>query len=177
MRPLPVYVPLSRLRGALAGVLLVAALSCTTVLAACSATSDGAPATSGDASPSPAPSPAPQITAGEPPAAAVEVVERFWTLLGEGRLDEAQRTLVAPGAPLLEWTEPGIAAARFVGVAPQPVLPDPGEHATVRFLVTVWIEGTGGATPWGDPADHDLFQSVVYMPDGTWKMWDSATGP
>ena len=177
MSPLRTHVSFSRRGGPVAVATLVAALVCAAVLAACGGSSGGASPSADAADSSVVPVPAPQVTSGPPPAAAVAVVEEFWTLLGEGRLREAQRTLVAPGSPILQWGDPGIASARFVDVAPGSVDPRPEPDATVQFLVTVWIEGADGATPWGEPSEHDLYQRLVRMTDGSWKMWDSATGP
>jgi hypothetical protein len=163
-----------RRRSALAAVLL-AAWACA-ALAACGGTSGGA--ASASASPSPAPVPTPKITSGAPPAAAVDVVRAFWTLLGEGKLAEAKATLVAPGSPILRWDEDSIASARFVRVVPGSVGREPLEGATIEFSVEVWIEQAASApNVWGDPREHQLFEHVVRMSDGTWRMWDSGTGP
>jgi hypothetical protein len=108
----------------------------------------------------------------------VDVVRAFWTLLGEGKLAEAKATLVAPGSPLLQWDEESIASARFVRVMPDPVGRGPLQGATIEFSVEVWIEQAASApNVWGDPREHQLFEHVVRMSDGTWKMWDSGTGP
>jgi hypothetical protein len=122
--------------------------------------------------------PTPKITSGAPPAAAVDVVRAFWTLLGEGKLAEAKATLVAPGSPILRWDEDSIASARFLRVVPGSVGRGPLEGATIEFSVEVWIEQAASApNVWGEPREHQLFEHVVRMSDGTWRMWDSGTGP
>jgi hypothetical protein len=152
------------------------------LLAACGASSGGA--SSGGASPETGASapltavPSPQITSGEPPAAAVDTVRTFWTMLGQGRLAEAKRFLVAPGSPIQQWTGDDIAAAHYVRVVPDSVSRAPAQGATIEFGVGVWIEpSAAGPDVWGDPGEHELFQQVVRMSDGTWRMWDSGTGP
>jgi hypothetical protein len=161
-----------------ASLMVLAALACAALLAACGGSSGGA--ASASASPSPTPVASPQITSGAPPAGAVDAVRRFWTLVGEGKLAEAQATVVAPGSPLLQWSDEqdGIAAARFVGVVPDSVGRGPAESATIEFAVDVWIEQhPSEPVLWGDQGEHQLFEHVVRMSDGTWQMWDSGTGP
>jgi hypothetical protein len=147
------------------------------LLAACGGSSGGASpaATAGIAGPTPVPSPL--ITSGPPPAAAVEAARGFWTLVGDGRLEDAQRSLAAPGSPIQDWTGEDIAAARFVRLVPRSVSKAPAEGATIEFAVVVWIEPGSQPSPWGEPGRHQLFEHVVRMSDGTWRMWDSGTGP
>jgi hypothetical protein len=164
-----------RVRGA-ACLAILAALGCAALLAACGGSSGGAATTS--ASPSPTPIPSPQITSGEPPAAAVDAVRRFWTLVGEGKVAEAKAAVVAPGSPLLQWDEDSIASARFVRAVPESVGLAPVEGATIEFAADVWIEQAASApNVWGAPGEHQVFEHVVRMSDGTWRMWDSGTGP
>jgi hypothetical protein len=128
----------------------------------------------------PTPVPSPQITSGAPPAGAVDAVRRFWTLVGEGRLAEAKATVVAPGSSLLQWDadQDGIAAARFIRVVPDSVGRGPAEGATIEFAVAVWIEQHPDEPMlWDDLGEHQLFEHVVRMSDGTWRMWGSGTGP
>jgi hypothetical protein len=165
-----------------AAVLVAACLSVSLVgaalLAACGGSSGGAAATPrASASAAPTPVPSPQITAGKPPAAAVDVVREFWTLVGTGRLDEAQRSMVAPGSPILRWSGGDIASARFVRAVPLSVSRGPADGATIEFSVVVWIEPVPGGSPWGEPGEHQLFEHVVRMSDGAWRMYDSGTGP
>jgi hypothetical protein len=148
------------------------------LLAACGGSSGGPAGTpQASASAAPAPVPSPQVTSGRPPAAAVETVRDFWTLVGAGRLEDAQRSLVAPGSPILQWSGGDIASAHFVRVVPRSVSRGPADGATVEFAAVVWIEPAPGVSPWGDPGEHQLFEHVVRMSDGTWRMWDSGTGP
>jgi hypothetical protein len=169
--------PLRALGGACLAIL--AALACAALLAACGGSSGGASSpTASAALTAPTPSPEPLITSGPPPAAAVATVRKFWTLAGDGRLEEAKRSLVAPGSPIQDWTGEDIASARFVRVVPRSVSGAPVEGATIEFSVDVWIEETASApNVWGDPGEHQLFEHVVRMSDGTWRMWDSGTGP
>ncbi len=156
----------------------LAVLLCAALLAACGGSSGGASSTPASLSPTPVPSPL--ITGGAPPAGAVAAVRRFWTLVGEGKVAEAKATLVAPGSSLLQWSEEqdGIAAARFVRVVPDSVGRSPAEGATIEFAVDVWIEQHPSEPGlWDDLGEHQLFQHVVRMSDGTWRMWDSGTGP
>jgi hypothetical protein len=147
------------------------------LLVACGGASGGASAAT-IVSPSPTPVPSPQITSGEPPAAAVEVVREFWTLVGQGELDDAKATLVAPGAPIQQWNGDDIGGARFVRVVPGSVGPGPLPSATIEFCADVWIQPSPtGPNVWGDPREHQLFEHVVRMSDGTWRMWESGTGP
>jgi hypothetical protein len=159
-----------------AGLMIVAVFGGAALLAACGGSSGGAPATV-SASASPTPEPSPLVTSGPPPAAAVDVVRQFWTLAGEGRLAEAQRFLVAPGSPILQWTGDDIVAARYVRLVPQSVGGSPVEGATIEFSVVVWIDAGSAASVWGPAGEHQLFEHVVRMSDGTWRMWDSGTGP
>jgi hypothetical protein len=163
------------------GALLAAAVALVAgaaLLAACGGSSGGASsasATSAAAAPSPMPSPI--ITSGAPPAAAVDVVRRFWTDVGRGRLAQAQRSLVAPGSPLRRWNGEDIVAARFVRLVPHSVGGSPEQGATLEFSAIVWVDAGSADSPWGPTGDHQLFEHVVRMSDGTWKMWDSGTGP
>jgi hypothetical protein len=159
---------------ALASVLCAAAL-----LAACGGSSAGSSA--GPTSPSPAgptPLPSPQITSGSAPHEAVTVVRQFWTLIGEGHTAEAL-LLTTPHSSQREVDEWGIASARFIGVVPQSVSSAPPPAATVEFAVTVFIEPEQGPAgqQWGVAQDHELFEQVVRLSDGTWKLVSSGTGP
>ena len=161
-------------------VLLVPALLCVcaALLAACGGSSAGAdsPATA-TAGPSAMPVPTPLITSGAPPAGAVDVVREFWRLVGQGRLAEAKRFVVAPGSPIQQWSGDDIGAAHFVRVVPGSVGGAPAQGATIEFAADVWIEPGVGPNVWGDAREHRLFEHVVRMSDGTWRMWDSGTGP
>jgi hypothetical protein len=159
-----------------AALTVAAVIGCAALLAACGGSSRGAPATV-SASAAPTPVPSPLVTNGSPPAAAVDVVKQFWTLTGEGRLAEAQRVLVAPGSPILQWTGDDIVAARYVRLVPHSVGGFPAEGATIEFSAVVWIDAGPAASAWGPAGDHQLFEHVVRMSDGTWRMWDSGTGP
>jgi hypothetical protein len=172
MTPHRIRTPQPR-RAASASAMLLAACLCAALLAACGGSSGGA----ASASPSPTPVPSPQITSGAPPAGAVHAVRRFWTLVGEGKLAEAQQTTVAPGSPLLQWSGDDIVSARFVRVVPHSVSQAPLKDATIVFSVIVWIDPAENPNAWGDPGERQLFENVVRMSDGTWRMWDSGTGP
>ena len=161
----------------LALTLLVAAAASAALLAACGGSSGGPSPLPAPSSAAPAPVPSPRITDGPPPAAAVDVVREFWKLIGTGRLAEAQRFLVAPDAPIQQWDGADIGGARFVRVVPDSTSAGPPEGATVEFAADVWIEPADAVSPWGDAGVHQLFESVVRMSDGTWRMWDSGTGP
>jgi hypothetical protein len=78
----------------------------------------------------------------------------------------------------MQWDEDSIAGARFVRVLPGSVGLAPAQGATIEFAADVWIEQAASApNVWGDPGEHQLFEHVVRMSDGTWRMWDSGTGP
>ena len=121
--------------------------------------------------------PSPLITSGPPPAAAVDVVKQFWTLAGEGRLAEAQRFLVAPGSPIQHVDRRGHRLGALRARRAALGLRAPAGGATIEFAVDVWIDAGSAATPWGPAGEHQLFEHVVRMSDGTWRMWDSGTGP
>ena len=73
----------------------------------------------------------------------------------------------------MQWTGEDIAAARFVRVVPTRSA-GPAEGATIEFAVT---SGSSGPPPaCGATGEHQLFEHVVRMSDGTWRMWDSGTG-
>jgi hypothetical protein len=173
----PVGRPRARFARPLAPViaLLVLAGAVVAGTAACGGSS-GSP----DASPSAAalvPVPSPQITAGAPPAGAVDVVREFWKTVGEGRLSEAQRSLTSPGSTIRQWTDSGVGRARFVGVVAGSVGTRPGRDATLEFAVNVWIEPASAVTPWGPTGTHMLFERVVRMSDGSWRLVETGTGP
>jgi hypothetical protein len=169
--PTPPRTP-KRLRITCAAGAVLAALA----LASCSGGAGGAAPSS--STPAPAtPAPSPLVTSGPPPAAAVEVVRRFWRLTGQGHLAQAQRTLVAPGSPLLAWTGDDLAGARYVRLVPGSTSGAPPAGATVEFAVEVWIDPAGAVSPWGEAAVHRLFESVVRMSDGSWRLYESGTGP
>jgi hypothetical protein len=162
-----------RLRRTVIWAVLLAMLAASS-LSAC----DDSGSDSAAASPSPSPVPSPLITGGAPPAGAVAAVREFWTLVGKGRLAEAKRLLVAPGSPIRQWSGDDIGSARFLRVVPSSVGQWPAEGATIEFCVDVWIEpAQAGPNVWGDAREHQLFEHVVRMSDGTWRMWDSGTGP
>ena len=166
--------PASPFAAALATVAVVAGVA---LLAACGGSSGGAGSPSGSASAAPTPVPSPLITSASPPAAAVAAVREFWMLAGTGRLGDAKRSLVAPGSPIQDWTGEDIASARFVRVVPRSVGGAPAKGATIEFAVDVWIEPSLAPNPWGKAREHQLFEHVVRMSDGSWRMWDSGTGP
>lgn len=151
--------------------LLAAALSAA-LLAACGG-AGGGPSSSPSAEPTPLPSP--RITSGTPPAGAVDVVREFWKMAGDGRLGEAKRFLVTADSSIQQWTGDDIADARLVHVVPHSVSLAP--KATVEFAADVWIRPSSGVTPWGDTGTHQLFENVVRMSDGTWRLVESGTGP
>lgn len=140
--------------------------------AACGGSSGTPPATL-----SPTAVPSPQITAGAPPAGAVDVVREFWKLVGEGRLSEAQRFLTSPGSGIRDWTDSGVRNARVVSVVADSVAPSPAADATIEFAVNVWIKPASPVTPWGRTGTHMLFERVVRMSDGSWRLIESGTGP
>lgn|GEM_PF-1668537 len=148
------------------------ALLCAVLLAACGGSSSPPPSSA-----SPTPEPSPPITGGAPPAAAVAVVREFWKLVADGRLPEAQRFLVAPGAPIQQWDGADIGDARFVRLVPDSTATRPPEGSTIQFAVVVWIEPASAVSPWGGAGTHRLFESVVRMSDGSWRMYESGTGP
>ena len=143
--------------------------------AACGGSS-GSPSTAPSAA-TPTPVPSPQITGGAPPAGAVEVVRQFWKLVGEDRLSEAQRFLTSPGSTIRQWTDSGVSGARVVRVVDDSVGPSPGRDATIEFAVKVWIDPSSAVTPWGPTGPHVLFERVVRMSDGSWRLVENGTGP
>ena len=156
-------------------VALVGCAAAALVLVACGSSQAGA--TTSPASPEPTPVPSPLVTDGPPPAGAVEVVRLFWRLVGEGRLDEAKRQVVAPGAPIQQWSGDDIGGARFVRLVPGTTSASPPDGATVQFAAEVWIDPSSDVSPWGEAGVHELFESVVRMSDGSWRMVESGTGP
>lgn len=98
-------------------------------------------------------------------------------MVGEGRLPEAQKTLVAPGSSILRWDGKDIASAHYVGLVRNSIPSGSFGSATTEFAVTVWVEPSADVSPWGPAAEHTLFEHVVRMSDGTWRMWDTGTGP
>ena len=163
-------------------ILIVFICGAGSLLAACGG-SPGGPSPSASAiSPSPAvagptPLPSPQITAGAPPAGAVDVVREFWKVVGEGRVSEAQRLLTSPGSSIRQWTDSGVSRARVVSVVADSVGLSPGSDATIEFAVNVWIEPASAVSPWGATGTHMLFERVVRMSDGSWRLVESGTGP
>jgi hypothetical protein len=177
MRPHPHSASARRRRAAGATLVLALAVACGSLLAACGGSTGTAAAATDATSPSPTPVPSPLITSGAPPAGAVDTVREFWRLAGGGRLVEAKRSLVAPGSPIQQWSGDDIGAAHFVRVVPGSVGAAPEQGATIEFSADVWIEPGAGPNVWGDPGEHQLFEHVVRMSDGSWRMWDSGTGP
>jgi hypothetical protein len=55
--------------------------------------------------------------------------------------------------------------------------PSPGRDATIEFAVKVWIDPSSAVTPWGPAGTHVLFQRVVRISDGSWRLVESGTGP
>ncbi|MCX6363002.1 MAG: hypothetical protein NTW58_02300 [Actinobacteria bacterium] len=161
--------------GAPLALLVALALAVCAGAAACGGSS-GSPGASPSAA-APTPVPSPQITAGAPPAGAVHVVRQFWKLVGEDRLSEAQRFLTSPGSGIRHWTDSGVSGARVVRVVADSVGPSPGRDATIEFAVRVWIDPASVVTPWGPTGTHTLFERVVRMSDGSWRLVESGTGP
>jgi hypothetical protein len=161
--------------GAPLALLLALLLAALAGAAACGGSSGSPAASPSDASPTPVPSP--QITAGAPPAGAVDVVREFWKAVGEGRLSEAQRFLTSPDSSIRKWTDSGVGKARVVSVVADSVGPSPGPNATIQFAVDVWIKPASAVTPWGATGTHTLFERVVRMSDGSWRLVESGTGP
>jgi hypothetical protein len=184
MHPRPALPPVRLRRIVLTGALAAAVCVCAALLTACGGSSAGA-ATSGAAAAAtatglaPTPVPSPIITADPPPTGAVAVVREFWELVGQGHTARAMQDLVAPGSPMSRWMWDGsdVADAHMVRVYPGYVSGGPVPGATVMVAASVWIEPSAGNTPWGDPGEHELFESVVRMSDGSWRMWESGTSP
>ncbi len=85
---------------------------------------------------------------------------------------------MAPGSPILQWDGErhrlgARSSASCRGRSPTARLAE----ATIEFSAIVWIEPAADPNVWGDPGEHQLFEHVVRMSDGTWRMWDSGTGP
>jgi hypothetical protein len=179
-RSRPARPPLARL--------LLAFVASAALVAACGGSTGGTtaggaatPADSAPAAPSPVPSPV--FTGGPPPPGAVDVVREFWRTAGDTRLSAGERTraarshLIAPGSPLTRWDAAGVAGARLVRVDRSCVPGAPPEGASVEFAALVWIRPATPSTPWGKTGVHEVFESVVRMSDGSWRMWDAGTGP
>lgn len=98
-------------------------------------------------------------------------------MVGDGRLAEAQQQLVTSDSPIRQWTDEGIVAARMRRVVPDSVGQSPSSDATIEFSVIVWIDPGSSVSPWGKAGTHRLFENVVRMSDGTWRMVESGTGP
>jgi hypothetical protein len=152
-----------------------------TLLAACGGSSPGPSGSTTPSSRSPAGStalPSPRITSGTPPREAVTVVRRFWTLIGEGHTAEAL-DLTTPDSGQRKVEEWGIASARFVGVVPKSVASAPPPTISIEFAVKVFIEPERGPAgqQWGTARNYELFEQLVRMSDGTWKLAASGTGP
>jgi len=160
-----------------------AALIGAATFAACGGASGGSgsptPTTPAATSPAagPTPQPSPLITSGPPPAAAVNTVRAFWTLVGQGQLAQARDTLTTPQSEIRQWDGKDIAGARFVRAMPEAVGVAPVSGATVEFAVQVWIKPSPSGAAWGDTGVHELFENVARMSDGSWRLVASGTGP
>jgi hypothetical protein len=169
----------ARTRRAAAVVACAALVACGATLVVACAGSGGASdlptASSHPAGPTPVPSP--PITAGPPPAGAVDVVRRFWNAVGRGDLKRAQDQYTSPDSEIRHWEGTDIAAARFVRVVPSSTVRGSIPGATIEFAVEVWIKPSGSDNAWGPTRVHWLFENVVRMSDGTWRLVESGTGP
>jgi len=158
---------------ALASVCCAAAL-----LAACGGPSSGP--SGGPASPSPAgPTavPSPQITTGRPPAGAVAVVRRYWTMLSAHHFDAAFALTTGPHLDKSSLRTTGVDSARYVHPVGN-VLSSPGGDATVDFGSQVLIVPTATGSPFGTkPRRWLMFSRVVLMSDGSWRLVELGTGP
>ncbi len=148
--------------------------------AACGGSSGASLAPSPAGSPVPAgptPVPSPQITSGRPPAGAVSVVKRYWTLLGEGRYAAAHALTTGPHLPDAKSEPRTIDAVRYLRPA-RAVWRTAGADATVEFASWVYIVPTATGSPFGtQPARWYMFARVVRMSDGSWRLVELGTGP
>ena len=157
-------------------------VACAALLAACGGSSGGAAAAASPRARRPTPVPSPQITSGEPPAAAVDAVRTFWTLVGEGKLAEAKAHCWSPRARRsMQWTPSETASPRprFVRVVPDSVGRGAGAGATIEFAVDVWIEQhpTSPSASGATRASTSCSSTSCACPTARWRMWDSGTGP
>jgi hypothetical protein len=179
-------------RATLAALALFALLTAATIVSGCAASAGGGvSAAASSSSPSaaassmsspaaltPTPVPSPQITAGAPPRGAVDVARRWWGLLSQNRLAEA-RALVAPGSPLdLHWGGPDTIRKAHLVAAEAPVL----EHTlkpdeTVQFPVKVFVKPRLAVGNWNGPGVYVQYMGFVRMSDGSWRVYETGTGP
>jgi hypothetical protein len=157
--------------------LALLAMLCAALVAACGGTGGGAAGRPSPAGASPTPVPSPQITSGAPPAAAVAVVKDFWDRLGSG--DKTGAFALTTAGSALRSDDYGLDSARFVGLVPHTVGRGPASDVTVAFAVTVFIEpaSTQAGGQWTGAREYRLFEQVVRMSDGTWRLVASGTGP
>ena len=158
--------------------LLVAAAVFSALLAACGGSSGGSSSPSSDAqAAAPTPVPSPQITSGVPPAAAVDVVREFWEARRRRTTDGGS---TFPGSAWLPHPAMGRRGHRRCAVRRarsrlDVLKPSGGHHRRVRREGVDVLAGS--VSPWGDARVHQLFESVVRMSDGRWRIWESGTGP
>jgi len=150
-------------------------------LAACGGSSGGPSPGVTAASPSPSqvgptPAPSPQITSGAPPAGAVALVRRYWTLLDERSYDAAFALTTGPHIGNAGSQPKTIKSVRYIRPA-QKVFPTPGQDATVEFGSWVYIVPSA-ASPFGtNPARWLMYSRVARMSDGSWRLVELGTGP
>jgi hypothetical protein len=170
----------------LAAVLFIATtVACAALLLACGGTSDGGSSSPPSASPSaaitgasPSPMPSPQITSGPPPAGAVAVARQYWRFLSEDRFDAA-RSLLAPDSPLAtDW--PGTDAlvrAHVVRAGGQVLAKSLKAAETVQFPVKVYVVPKFAVGNWDGPGVYAQYMGFVRMSDGSWRVFETGTGP
>ena len=132
--------------------------------------------TTSPAQPPPQTRPWPQITSGVAPAGAVSSVRTFWRLVGR-RSFAAARALVVPGSPLASADERwGIRRATLLAVHPEQLFAHPESYATLEFPVDVDVVPSSESA-WGPAGKHTLWMVMTRMSDGTWRVYETGSGP
>jgi len=124
----------------------------------------------------PTPVPTPQITSGRPPAGAVAVVRRYWTLLSAREYDAAFALTTGPHLVNASTQPKELESARYLRPNRR-VFPKPGDEATVVFGSWVYIVPSANSPYGTSPRRWQMFAGVVHMSDGSWRLVSVGTGP
>lgn len=123
----------------------------------------------------PSPPPSPTASAGSRPLAGTprQAAAEYWRLVDANDFAGALAASVPGTSTDMAAVQDDIEHVRLVS-ARAPLAQADG---SVQLEVTVYVEPTAGATPWGPAAEHTLFMYLQKAPSGGWLLREWGTGP
>jgi hypothetical protein len=136
--------------------------------------------------PSPSSSPSPRFTAIVPTASPLPVVvgrvrgadaaiRAYWAALATGDQTQLAGLVTQSHLDTLLVAVRDVKHAKVERILP--AVGGPPAGATCQVPVDVYIEPAGSSTPWGAPAVHRVWMTLLGFQDGTWLVAATGTSP